>query len=164
MGTATIGSNTPPLVSAELRRKQPTFSSGPMMPMGPSVRAESQLYQNASPEIQINLLLSQPGDDSEYARLVASITPLLEGVWSTELTDGDLKFLERQTDETADHLAIFRRAATLEANTSVPAEAFYGFGRIGLPLNLTQLIKEPREELQKALLVAIKKKIRWIFT
>src|SRR5262249_41374253 len=93
---------------------------------GVTVRAESPLRHNPPPDARIDLFLARPGieDRSEFEQLVADVTPLLEGVPLARLTDDDLTFLQRETDEPADRLVTLRRGAELELETRVPTGAF----------------------------------------
>ena len=126
---------------------------------GVRIRAESKLEQNAPAEHCVDLFLCPAAGESEFEQLVSDVSPLLEGVPLDELTDSDLVFLQRETDQPADRLKILVRAAELERETRVAIEAFYGFGRMKLPLTLPDLVRLSRKKLRDALIKTIDKRI-----
>src|SRR6185295_6175057 len=73
---------------------------------------------------------------SEYERLMAEITPLLDGVEPAELTVADLRFLAGDLGippRQAPLIEWLRSAHELSGRSGVPPEAHYGWARSGRP-------------------------------
>ena len=96
----------------------------------------------------------QGGGGSEYELLLAAVSALIAPLGLTEMTDEDVAFLGSelgyaQQEDSRQRLEWLRRSALLAAQSSSPAEAFYGWGRKGLPAALPDLIAAPLSELPK---------------
>ena len=93
----------------------------------------------AQPNLEIDLSF-EPPDQSEWATLVRSIEPLLDGLKLSELVESathqDLSFLARELDKSSEALMLVAVSARLEAAFSVPAPAFYAFLRQRIPAAL----------------------------
>ncbi|MFJ5262266.1 neuraminidase-like domain-containing protein [Streptomyces sp. NPDC088387] len=101
--------------------------------------------------------LTLPSDGTtEHARLVAELTPLLDGLDLTDLSrDGDrddLGFLARATGRSHAQVGHAATAARHAAATALPAEYFYGLLRFGLPPALSALARTSPADLRAALL------------
>ncbi|GAA4235106.1 hypothetical protein GCM10022254_41620 [Actinomadura meridiana] len=104
--------------------------------------------------------LTVPADGiSEFDRLLAAVSPLLEGVSLDELrgTESDrdeIGFLAGACGRPAaqvGHLALAGRHTTA---TGLPAELFYGLFRQGLPAHLSTLASRPTADIRAALTAA----------
>jgi len=125
-------------------------------PEGRVLGASPTLF-DAPPVAVIDLEISTAphGQLSEWEETFGEITPLLEGVALADLTDDDLAFLFGETRIDPQHLEFVRQSARLSQQTQIPPEAFYGWAREDLPLNLAQLIALPDATLQATLSQAI---------
>ncbi len=93
----------------------------------------------AQPELTVDLSPT-PADQSEWAVLVRSIEPLLEGVRLSELVQDsghqDISFLAQELGQSAEALMRVAISARLEAAYDIPAPAFYAFLRQLVPATL----------------------------
>ena len=93
----------------------------------------------AQPELTIDLSLT-PTDQSEWATLVRSIEPLLEGVGLSELvqdqTHQDISFLAQELSQNTEVLMRVAVSARLGVVYDIPAPAFYAFLRQRVPAAL----------------------------
>jgi hypothetical protein len=105
--------------------------------------------------IDLEIPTSPTGRLSEWEETLGEITPILEGVALADLTDDDLAFLFGETRIDRQHLEFVRQAAKLSKRTQIPAEAFYGWARENLLLNLDQLLALPDSALGGALSKAV---------
>ncbi|WP_433971887.1 neuraminidase-like domain-containing protein [Tunturiibacter lichenicola] len=119
--------------------------------------ATSQILFNASAEevIDVTLPVSFAGP-TEYEKLVAAITPDLQGIALNDLTSADIQFLAGDTNEDAKRIAWIASAnRAAKSVDGIPAEIFYGLYRQALPTDLPALSKSS----QKTLLAAIQSSI-----
>jgi hypothetical protein len=135
-----------------------------------NLRAESDIYFNAGPTVQIDLVfgpLPEPPrrELSELEKLQQVIEPLLEGVEYQALTDDDLEFLSHELgletgfSSAGDHkrqsileiLGYLRQASLLARETDIPLAAFYGWFRRKLTSQLAALLDQPLSSLREAL-------------
>ena len=93
----------------------------------------------AQPDLEIDLNF-EPPDQSEWAKLVRSIEPLLDGLKLSELiensTHQDISFLARELGRSTEVVMRVAVSARLEAAFKVPAPAFYAFLRQQVPATL----------------------------
>ena len=84
----------------------------------------------AQPDLEIDLSL-EPPDKSEWATLVRSMEPLLDGLELSELiensTHQDISFLARELGQSTEVVMRVAVSARLEAAFKIPAPAFYAF-------------------------------------
>jgi hypothetical protein len=113
-----------------------------------------QIIFNAPPKLEVSIVVESPRQvgDSDYEQLLALIAPIIEGVPLTELTNEDVSFLLNELGveqhlETQQKIEWLRRSALLAQETNLPTEAFYGWGRMDLPLPFHGLIAVLPEEL-----------------
>lgn len=104
------------------------------------------IYVEASPEL----------GSSKYEQLVALIAPVVEDLPLIELSDEDVVFLINelgleQQREVQQRIEWLRRCALLAQETSLPVEAFYGWGRKNVPADLAELAAVPLKDLPKVL-------------
>lgn len=102
--------------------------------------AESNIHFNAPPEATINLTISKsvPIAPSEYELLNAILTPLLDGVNLSDITEKDIWFLSNQTNieeisvfpAGAQSIAFMVVSARFFKETGLHAEVFYGLARV----------------------------------
>jgi len=140
-----------------------------------------QLIFNAPAALEVNIFVESPkiAGDSEFEQLVDLINPVIEELPLTKLTDEDVDFLIKEigTEQKSDEqkrIEWLRRTALLTQETNLPIEAFYGWGREGIPQDfeklskttltkmpqiLKELIAENDEKLVKGLKDAIHDKI-----
>ncbi len=138
--------------------------------------ASSPIVFNAKPMESVDLSLSGgPRPPSECERLVTDLTPLVQEVPFTDLTEDDITFLAGETGTDAQHIRwlreAFRRSREIapshpeevlsmqpsKAPTSAPIAispaVFYGLFRQGLPMTLEELA----DHLDDALVAAIQR-------
>ena len=93
----------------------------------------------AQPDLEIDLNF-EPPDQSEWATLVRSIEPLLNGVTLAELVENsthqDISFLARELGTDTETIMRVAVSARLEAAFDIPAPAFYAFLRQQVPAAL----------------------------
>ena len=93
----------------------------------------------AQPDLEINLQF-EPPDQSEWATLVRSIEPLLDGVKLSELiedkTHQDITFLARELGKDVETVMRVAVSARLEEAFKIAAPAFYAFLRQRVPAAL----------------------------
>jgi peptidoglycan hydrolase-like protein with peptidoglycan-binding domain len=95
---------------------------------------------------------------SEFERISQAVQPHLEGVPLHALTVADVELLECKTRQNPIHIA-YLAIANQYGWTEVPAEAFYGFFRMGLPTSLLALVAQQTRALQRALRDALDENI-----
>lgn len=124
-----------------------------------SLLAESDIIFNAQANENVDLILdSVEPEKSEYERLLAEISPLLEGVKIDQLTPEDVVFLSGETGLESSLIADLVSAAKLAVITRLPESAHYGLIREHLPVELDSLLRQGREAQQRALEAAVKNK------
>ncbi len=93
----------------------------------------------AQPSLEIDLRF-EPADQSEWATLVRSIAPLLDGLKLSELVENsthqDISFLASELGKSAEVVMRVAVAARLDAAFNIPAPAFYAFLRQQVPAAL----------------------------
>ncbi|MGW9039027.1 carboxypeptidase-like regulatory domain-containing protein, partial [Streptomyces sp. NPDC055721] len=115
---------------------------------GTSARAVRAL--DGRPDTALDLTL--PADRlSEYERLLADLTPLLDGTRPAELGDEDIDFLARATGREQGRIARLVGAARHAEATGQPAEVFYALLRYGHPDDLDALAQLRAEDVRRAL-------------
>jgi hypothetical protein len=121
----------------------------------------SDVIFNARQIEEVNLVVAMPEEPvlSEFEKLMAVLSPVLQGVQPADLTDGDVAFLVGETKIKRLGIEILRQAALLARQTNLPTEVFYGFARQDLPLDLDDLLGNDSEALRAALAAAIKERI-----
>ena len=99
----------------------------------------------ALPDLQIDLHV-EPSDQSELAKLLRGITPLLDRLELTDLVENDehqdLSFLARELGKTSEEIMRVVVAARLEAAFDIPTAAFYAFLRQRVPSALPSPLLE----------------------
>jgi hypothetical protein len=115
--------------------------------------AVSAIVFNAGAEETINLTLDQAlaQGPSEYEMLLEALKTGARDVPPAELTEEEIRFLNRETGADALHLAFLVQAARLSSKTEIPAAAFYGLFRQNLPSSLEALLLQKPEQLRAAL-------------
>ncbi|MGW7106552.1 Tc toxin subunit A-related protein [Streptomyces xanthophaeus] len=95
----------------------------------------------APPVTQLRLIVVTETEArlSAFETVLSRIGPLLGGVAVRNLGAEDIDFLSRSTGIKAEFIELARQSARLAAESGVPAEAFYGLGRVNQPLDLAQL-------------------------
>jgi len=124
-----------------------------------SLLAESDVIFNAQAEETVDLNLESLGPEkSEYERLIAEISPVLDGAKIDQLTPEDIVFLSGETGLESSLIADLVSAAKLAVITQLPESAHYGLIREHLPVDLDPLLRQGREAQQRALEAAVKHK------
>ena len=105
------------------------------------VAAESSIVYAAGPDETVDVYLGPAGGPSEFALVLEMVTPELDGVAIVDLQQNaeqqDILFLARSLEADPTALAEFVVAHKVAAKTlGIPAEAFYGLFRVGLPSQL----------------------------
>lgn len=117
-------------------------------------RADEILF-SAPTMLQVSIEVEAPSGStggSDYEQLIAFVSPALRDVPLGELSDGDIAFIYKELKIEVDSVAPqqivwLRRCAWLGRETSLPAEAFYGWGRKNVPAGLAELLSIPRSDL-----------------
>lgn len=117
-----------------------------------SIEAMDRRYEadeiifNAPRELVVRIIADAdpPPAASEYDRLIALISPVTKEISPAELTDNDMTFLFTETGldqdpETQQRIEWLRRSAALAGTLGMPVDAFYGWGREGLPAPIAEL-------------------------
>jgi len=111
---------------------------------------------NAAPDAQVDVTLpwNAPGP-SDFEALGQALKPLLAGQGEdgqdlalSALEESDIDFLAQDTGIARERIGWLVRAARLAGSSGqVPAEAFYGWFRLGLPVDENQLFALPADQL-----------------
>lgn len=107
---------------------------------------QDEIIFNAPTSLEATITVNAPTQiqRSEYEQLVTRIAPVISDVPAAELADDDIRFLIAelgfdQEIESEQRLQWLRRCALLASISQLPEEAFYGWGREGLPSPLRDL-------------------------
>ena len=97
------------------------------------------LLTTAQADLEVDLAF-EPADQSEWATLVRSIEPLLDGLKLSELVENsthqDISFLAREVGKSTEVVMRVAVSARLDAAFNIPAAAFYAFIRQQVPAGL----------------------------
>jgi len=122
--------------------------------------ATSDILFNAPAIATIDLTVSPPTIPlSEYEQHLVDLTPVLENVSLTELTDEDVAFLAGETGIDKQHINILRQAAQLTHAIGISTAVLYGLGRENISLSTTSLAATSLDTLRKTLETAISQRI-----
>ncbi len=117
-----------------------------------------QIIFNAPDQLVVNISvdIAQRAPTSEYERLLNLVTPIIEDVPLSQLTDEDVRFILNDLDAgqqgaIPQRIEWLRRSALLAQNTDLPVEALYGWGRKDLPASLAELSAVPLKDLPPVL-------------
>ncbi len=117
-----------------------------------------QIIFNAPIQLAVNIFVNPPQQAaaSEFERLLNLITPIIEDVPLSQLTDEDIRFILSDLDAgqqgtIPQRIEWLRRCALLAQDTNLPVEAFYGWGRKDLPASLAELSAVPLKDLPPVL-------------
>lgn len=124
-----------------------------------NLRAESAILFNAPETVTIDLTFGPLPSLSEYEALILTLRPVLEGAQLADLSDSDITFLVGEARVARQRLEFLRHSARLNRETRIQAEAFYGWARRNLPLELDRLLAEPFERLRRELVAAVQQRI-----
>src|SRR6185503_16981339 len=115
--------------------------------------ASSPILFNAAAEATIDLVVDSETfrGPSEYERLVQDLTPLLQELSFTDLTDDDITFLSGETAQRRERIAYLVSPHRLAQTTGLSPEVFYALFRKDLPTDLPSLILRSRSSLREAL-------------
>ncbi|WP_321493453.1 neuraminidase-like domain-containing protein [uncultured Desulfobacter sp.] len=117
--------------------------------------AESGIIFNAQKDEIVDLILQKTEPEaSEYERLMAEISPLLDGVKIDQLTPDDIIFLREETGLESTLIADLVSAAKLAVTTRLSESAHYGLIREDLPGELSALIRQDPQAQRRALVSA----------
>ncbi|WP_052499538.1 neuraminidase-like domain-containing protein [Streptomyces vietnamensis] len=115
---------------------------------GTSARVARTL--DGRPDTPLDLTL--PADRrSAYDRLLADLSPLLDGTDPAELTPEDVDFLARASGQEQDQVARLAAAARHARATGQPTEVFYALLRHGHPDDLGALAQLRAEDVRRVL-------------
>ncbi|MER5711943.1 neuraminidase-like domain-containing protein [Streptomyces sp. NPDC002122] len=115
---------------------------------GTSARAVRAL--DGRPDTPLDLTL--PADRrSDYERLLADLTPLLDGADPAQLTPEEIDFLARATGQERNRVARLAAAARHAVATGQPAEVFHALLRYGHPDDLGHLAQLRAADVRRAL-------------
>src|SRR6185369_17641494 len=117
-----------------------------------------QIIFNAPIQLAVNIFVNPPQEaaTSEFERLLNLITPIIEDVPLSQLTDEDIRFILSDLDagqqgEIPNRIEWLRRCALLVQNTDLPLAALYGWGRKDLPASFAELSAVPLKDLPPVL-------------
>jgi Neuraminidase-like domain/Putative peptidoglycan binding domain len=120
--------------------------------------AESPVAFNAPAELQVDLQTTERYGPSEFDRLEAELEELRDGARSSELTEVDVEFLSGESGierQRIDWLAKASRLGAVPEWKGITAAAFYGWFRLGLPVEPERLWATPSAELVAVLVTAL---------
>ncbi|MCI0723916.1 MAG: peptidoglycan-binding protein, partial [Acidobacteria bacterium] len=118
--------------------------------------AESGIKFNAGKQETINLVVTpQVQPLSEYEQLLADVTPILQDVPLAELTGEDIAFVANESGIDEGRIQFLVKSAQLARETNLPTEAFYGWARQDLLLDLEALLDQDETALRQALETAL---------
>jgi len=122
--------------------------------------AESPVLFNAPPEVRIDLVSTTFRGPSEYEQLSRELEPLLDGISPGELVETDVAFLAGETGRDGERWRAFVQAqhlaiASAPREPGIPAEAFYGWLRGGMPSEWDALRAAPISTLRASLVGAL---------
>ncbi len=102
----------------------------------------------AQADLEVDLAFEQ-ADQSEWATLVRSIEPLLDGLKLSELVENsthqDISFLAREVGKSTEVVMRVAVSARLDAAFKIPAAAFYAFLRQQIPAGLPSPLLDASE-------------------
>ncbi|GHD82689.1 Tc toxin subunit A-related protein [Streptomyces goshikiensis] len=137
----------------------------PAEPAGLVVRISSPCGRSAevscpAPRAEEVLDAVLPADPrSEYARLLAAVTPLLDGADPAELTSEEAGFLGHAAGTDPEYVRHLASAARLAAATGRSPQLFYGLLRRGLPEDLGELALRRTSAVRDALAAAVEARL-----
>jgi Tc toxin complex TcA C-terminal TcB-binding domain len=107
-------------------------------------------------EIAVEPAPASADSEFEYTRLVNAIAPVIGAIPLADLTAEDVTFLLNelgleQALDTNNQIEWLRRSALLARQTTLPIEAFYGWGRLNIPADLSELAGVPLADLTSVL-------------
>jgi hypothetical protein len=121
-------------------------------PKGEEV-AVSPVIPSAGPLVEVDLV--EGGGDyqrpSEYERISDRACAVAQGVPPAKWTSADLAVLENRAGVPLEKLKYLVQASLFAEKSKIPAEAFYGFFRGGLPRLWSALLAQPTSVLRRAL-------------
>jgi len=123
--------------------------------------AESALTFNAPAELRIDLASTERIGPSEFERLEAELTPLLDDASPAELGGADVDFLAGETGLPADawRAYVYALRVARDGPDGIPLSAFYGWQRAGQPSTWDELLAVPIDALRSALVDALDRNI-----
>lgn len=129
-------------------------------PDGKTELTKSDTLFNAPASAEVNLTISADKLHlgSEWERYHRELAPIIENVPISDLTDEDLQFLTSETGIDPTHLRLVRLDALWrdqQAQLKLPAAAFYGLLRQGLPTDWTPLLQSGPVRWRAALKQAV---------
>ena len=129
------------------------------------LKTESKLHFNAPAELEVNLVLQaipESSPDTLYEKLDAALSPHLDGVAPSNLTEEQETFLIDELsgrDTLFADLPVYLAAQKLAGTLSVSPEAFFALGKAGHALDLETLLAVPSQKLRATWKTAIDTKI-----
>lgn len=131
---------------------------------GDQVIASSSIIFNAQPVETIDLSVDGEYHElSEYEKLIAEITPLLEGIPIAELVEDekhrDITFISGETGQDFQHIEFLIEAHKLAKQTDLQPDVFYGLFRQNLPTSLSALLSQNHDVLHRALEASLRDNI-----
>ncbi len=125
--------------------------------------AESEVLFNAPQEATIDLTLNENVQTglSEFEKYITCITPLIDSVLISELTEEDLKFLQGETEIPADHLTFLQLAHAYHLGFQgiIIPEFYYGIFRQGITTDPNALFEIRFTDLEAAIRKSIEENI-----
>lgn len=118
----------------------------------------SAVVYDAGPAVVINVTVSanRVTRDSEYARLLAAMQPVLGTVGLQTLDAKGVELVANRVRWDARTVAMAAQAAKMSAETKIPAEHYYALMRSGLPGDRVAIHRLPEASIKQGLQQAIK--------
>ncbi|MBV6447992.1 neuraminidase-like domain-containing protein [Nitrosomonas sp.] len=120
-----------------------------------------QILFNVPEALKVSIKVEQSTTEglSEYEKLIAELALIINDMPLAELTDDDIVFIlgemgNRQSLSMAGSfdsrqiIEWLRRSAIFGRQTNLPTEAFYGWGRMNIPMSISELVTIPFAELK----------------
>ena len=114
---------------------------------------ESALFRNAPTNVTIDLAVAPKIEpqQSEYEKLLAKITPLLQNVQVADLKENDVRSLAKETGFEKQRIQLLVISARLTRETGLASVIFYGLLRQDFGPTLAQILLQPEDRVRKAL-------------
>ncbi|MFB8278051.1 Tc toxin subunit A-related protein [Nocardia colli] len=123
---------------------------------GPTVESGREPMNSGETVVDLNLPVASK---TEYASVLAAVTPLLDGATIGSLELDDANSLAAVTGGDADQIEDLATAARHAEATGQSAELFYGALRQGLPRDLAAFTARPVAEIEAAVTAAVAGKV-----
>ncbi|MBW2740659.1 MAG: hypothetical protein JRE64_17860, partial [Deltaproteobacteria bacterium] len=117
---------------------------------------EPPIY-NAKQVVTVDLIVGGEAYEgpSEYQQIMDTLSPLLQDLELSELTDEDVDFLAGKTGTSSEQIVHLVLASRYAKKTELPPELFYGLFRQNLPTSLPALLAQSADIVRQAMDAAV---------